>query len=793
MRRFYPYVGGLASVVLALSTLAQPVPKLNSISRDSLQRGQSVRLSISGENLVEPKEILISGAPGVSAKLVPPPESNLAVESSLGGITSVTRPDGKSVAVEVSIEPHAALTERELRVATGAGVSNPLSFGVSHLSEVTSGGKTKRDEAEVLALPAAISGVLRKAAESHFFRFSAKKGEHVIFDLYAARDGSSLDSSLAVLDLSGKELARNEDASGLDSVIDFTAPEDGDYLVELRDFRYQGGDNYKYRLIAGVSPYVASAFPFGGQRGQTVEVQLKGVNLEGHSKLLLQLDQDAPAGRQEIRASTPLGLSNPFPFDVSDLPDRAETEPNSALDQADAITIPVAINGRIGGKKDYDAFRFEAAKNQRVIFEVSAFRHASRLDALLTLTDDRGNVLQRNDDSSAVDARIDYTFKNAGAHFIILEDLLGRGGEDFGYRLAVSLPEPNFSVSVSPDAARLRRGGHLPIRCEVSRMNGFAGAVKIVCEDLPSGVYAEPLILSPNGPVVGVLMLTAGAEAPLGSFPVKFTATSLLQTGSLRRDAQALSGDKPVKQAFLSVLAAAPFAVAAATMMADVEQNQSGSIEVLVERRNGFNGEIKIMPETYSGVREGIGKSFDFQPLVLQAGMNSGTLTLRAKTDAELGARPLVLKAEAQSDGQTVADYSRPLPLATDQIPFVLSLSLKKLLVTALPENTGSAASEAVFAVKVARRMGFTGELALTLEGVPEGVQATVANVAENAAEAAIKLVASEKAATGKEYSLTITGVGTHKDRIYRFKSPPISLTINAPEKDAEAKVAATK
>ena len=31
---------------------------------------------------------------------------------------------------------------------------------------------------------------------------------------------------------------------------------------------------------------------------------------------------------------------------------------------------------------------------------------------------------------------------------------------------------------------------------------------------------------------------------------------------------------------------------------------------------------------------------------------------------------------------------------------------------------------------------------------------------------------------------LTLTATGQHKDRIYHFQAPPITLTINAPESD---------
>src|SRR5690606_37540074 len=138
-------------------------------------------------------------------------------------------------------------------------------------------------------------------------------------------------------------------------------------------------------------------------------------------------------------------------------------------------------------------------------------------------------------------------------------------------------------------------------------------------------------------------------------------------------------GDKPAKQAYLTVLEAAPFSIAAGTLFADFEQNQSGRIDVLAERRNGFTGTLKITAEAFSPARDSMGKSFEFQPLILKAGENTGTLTLRAKTEAEVGARPIILKAESEWNGVTVTDYSRPVPVATGAIPFVLSPSLTKL------------------------------------------------------------------------------------------------------------------
>jgi hypothetical protein len=770
-------------VVLAagpvLAVLAQPAPKINSLSREWLQRDTTAEITVNGENLAAAKRLIVSGAPGVKAEIIQPPGTQITVESSGQGITSAMPTGVKALKVRVEVDRAALLVDREVRVVTAHGVSNPLPLRLSALPEVDAADNETREKAQAIASPVILSGTIKAAAQSHFYKFAAKKGEKVVLNVDAHRLGSKLDSSLAVLDGSGKELARNEDAVGLDSVLEFEPPQDGEYVAELRDFSYQGSGEHKYRLTAGVLPQVRSVFPFGGQRGKTVELQLTGANLGGTSELVLNLAPDADTGRQEIRAATALGLSNPFPFEVTDLPTFREAEPNSALDQADAISLPLAIDGRINKAGDYDAFKFEAAKDQRIAFEIQAFRYGSPLDAVLTLTDRTGKVLQRNDDAAGSDARLEYTFKEAGEHVVIVEDLLNRGGAEYGYRLTASIPKPDFAVTILPDTPRLRRGGRVPMRVEVNRMNGFDEPVRIFCENLPAGVYAEPVTVPPSSSSA-FLVLSATAVAELDSHPLVVKASA----GALHRTAAGLSADKPVKTSFLTILEPAPFSISAATLMANIEQSQSGTIQVLVERLSGFSGEIKIAPEGFSTGREPITRSFEFQSLTLKGNESRGTVSLKAKPDSEVAVGQIVLRGEAEVNGHPVAAFSPLVPVGTLQIPFVLSNTLKRLVVTALPSGSASAASEAVFTVKVDRRMGFTGEIELAMEGLPEGVTASIPKIAEKENEAPVKLQATEKAPTGKEVQLTVRGVGLHKDRHYRFAAPPVTLVINAPEEE---------
>src|SRR5690606_27552088 len=142
----------------------------------------------------------------------------------------------------------------------------------------------------------------------------------------------------------------------------------------------------------------------------------------------------------------------------------------------------------------------------------------------------------------------------AGEYFIILEDLLGRGGGEFGYLLSVDLPRPDFVATITRDTPIVRRGGRVPIRCEVNRVNGFAGPVTILAQDLPSGVYAEPLLL-PNGINAGFLVLNASGDAPLGSFPLRVNARAIVGgRAAASHPCAVLNGDKPVQGAFLTIL-----------------------------------------------------------------------------------------------------------------------------------------------------------------------------------------------------------------------------------------------
>ncbi len=783
------HLSWLAITALLAAVPAAAQPKLTSLSAEWIQRGTNIQVRFEGENLAPGTGFLFSGDPGLTASNQPAAATiapTVTIETPGGGISRVepvAAVDSKRVVARIAASPDAPLGTREVRVVTPNGVSNPLVINVSHLPEVAeSGANNSLDQAQSISLPVALNGAISGAAQVDYYKFKAKKGEELVFEVDAARRGSPLDSSVVLLNTEGKELARNEDGNGLDSLLFFTPDEDGEYVLQLRDFRYSGGGNFAYRCYGGVLPYVQSIFPFGGQRGKQVEVALTGRNLQGTDKITLNIEAKAPLGRREIRASTPRGLSNLIPFDVSDFTDFNESETNNTVEMANAITMPVAINGKINRPKDVDRFKFKVDKDQKVVCDIAAYRFGSPLDAVLMLTDAKGAVLQQNDDSAAADARIEFDAKKDTEYVIGVRDLTGRGGEQFGYRLMVRSPsasEASFQVRFTPDALRVYRGGQTRVRCEVIRSGGFEGPVRLAWEDLPSGVTGDPLVVT-TAPGSGLMLLAASKDAFVGTSPIRLAGSAIVGGKTITRVAEALSNAKPVKQSFVTVLDTAPFTVEPVTLAAAIEQNQSATFDVLVQRNDGFSGEVKVSAEGFSAGSEPITKSLEVREATLKAGETLARVRLKAKLDAEVGTRTVVFRGESTVGGAPIVQFSRPIPVTVTEVPFVISSTLSRLSVTALPASSGSAATETSTAIKLQRRSGFTGEVNLTLEGVPTGVISTLEKIPANGAESTLKLVATEKAPPGTN-TVSILAAGTHNDRNFKHKSA-ITLTINAPD-----------
>lgn len=176
-----------------------------------------------------------------------------------------------------------------------------------------------------LTFPAAISGSLDAVDPSSgmpldHYQFAAKKGETLRFSAESARFQSPVDPSLAIVDGTGKELARNDDLPGsTDAALDFKVPADGIYELVVSDFSGTAPSRASvYRLTAANA---ADAFdftlavpdplavPLGGEASLALKAVRQGtwkspiaIRLEGApAGVTIASDAAIPTGKNDLK------------------------------------------------------------------------------------------------------------------------------------------------------------------------------------------------------------------------------------------------------------------------------------------------------------------------------------------------------------------------------------------------------------------------------------------------------------------------------------------------------------
>jgi hypothetical protein len=105
---------------------------------------------------------------------------------------------------------------------------------------------------KIVTLPVALSGRLGDRGDSDGFCFPARKGGIYSFEVVARRAGSECDPVLKLLDPKGATLTRVDDTRGLgkDIRIEWKAPADGTYVLQVSDLHDRGGASFGYVLLA---------------------------------------------------------------------------------------------------------------------------------------------------------------------------------------------------------------------------------------------------------------------------------------------------------------------------------------------------------------------------------------------------------------------------------------------------------------------------------------------------------------------------------------------------------------
>jgi Bacterial pre-peptidase C-terminal domain len=223
------------------------------------------------------------------------------------------------------------------------------------------------------------------------------------------------------------------------------------------------------------APRLFTVNPPGGKIGSTVEVAFTGTDLEEPDQLIFShpgikadpiippepkpdpkkppmpnakpnvtkfkvtIASSVPVGFHDVRLVNKWGVSNPRTFAVGDLDEVLEVEPNNDVPQAQKVALNTTINGSMANPTDVDYYVFPAKKGQRVIISCLASSIDSRFHPGLQLFDSRNKLLAENRNYHDHDALIDWTVQEDGDHYVRLFEFTHTlGTPEYFYRLSIS-------------------------------------------------------------------------------------------------------------------------------------------------------------------------------------------------------------------------------------------------------------------------------------------------------------------------------------------------------------------
>ncbi len=738
------------SVFCSVTLFAAPV--IRDIHPHGAQSGTVVQLSVRGDGMTAATKVQ-SAIPGVVSRLV-------------------TKTAGE-VAVLVEVAKDARPGLYPLRVVNEDGMSNVMLFSVGMFPEVEEKemeqpkpGNGTVETAEVVPVPVVVNGTLT-AADIDVYSFSAKAGEKLVFEVEARRAGSAIDPHLEVLDAAGKVLAQNDDAAGLgvDSRVEVKFAKAGSYRVRVRDSRYSDQVQNFYRLKIGSFAFADGVFPLGGRRGEPVEISFVGGNLSAPVKVSEKLEG---AGLFQ-QVALPGSAALPFVLAVGEMPE--EMEPAGV----GVLKPDVIMNGRISKPGEIDRYTLAVKPGQQWVLELTAAAlGTSQLDAILTVFDAKGKKLFTRDDINSADPTLPFTVPEGVQEIgIAVEDVLGRGGAWFGYRLEARREAPDFVAEVVTPFVNVPRGGTAAVAVQIQR-RGYDGPLRVTIPNLPAGfmvagghVPSEAAAQSPFTEGAGfrgartIVTITAPAEAAAQSSELQV----LVSGGGIARYASGagmmtlVRGDKQKVQTAPWLGMQLPMTLAKAVPVNLTVPVSAVRISQGFEYPLAYTAAVKPGGKLMGKVNnQMVGALGNMRILAGPPGKSpeNGSVLVATNSSSPITTFDMVFESQAEIDGRTVPITS---PAVSVEIVPGYAIALESAALSVAPGKKMELRG------RVRREPTFEGStVRVQAEDLPDNVKCGAAEVAEDQKTFVISCDASAEAVPG-DYDIRVTSVAPNVGR----------------------------
>jgi hypothetical protein len=722
-------------------------PTLQKLTPTGAQRGTQVTLAITGTNIGDATRLIFS-EPGFASKITAVKEVAIEKMAVPKGVVRTDAPiEDKARKFEltavVTIAKDVPHGVHGFRLHTPLGVSNQLRFAVSSLAETKEDEPNDAAKPQTVTLPAALVGALSTPGDVDAYRFKARTGDEMVFQVVARPLGARLDSVVRLLDASGKQVAENNDVDlNRDSVLTWKFTNSGTYSISIEDLEHGGGtEGFGYRIYAGALPYLTSVFPLNVPSGASGDVAVTGVNL-GTDSVRVPGEPIYPGGRTvPVTLSTARGpVLNRKAIALGAYPDASEREPNSDLALAQPLTIPSTVNGRIwienkkeesaSGGGDQDLFKFTASKGQKLVFEITAQQLGSPLDSIIEVLDAQARPVPRalarclarteialNDpDSTRRSIRL-LTWNE-----LAINDYLFVGDELLQVASLPTHPDDDLQL-------RSYRGIRSALLDTSPRNHSVGEAVYKV------SLHAPGTRLEANGmPVFQIDYMNDDGGTRFGGkdsrlhFEAPADGTYFLRL----RDVRGLEGERFAYR--LTVREPEPdYSVAFDPKSFNIPRGGRVSVTVTAERKDGFNGPIDVefvdLPEGLTSTPSRIPADSDTTVLMIAAAPDASLDTYKARLRTlepkpapyeVSGVAALTLAARGSIDGRVVAHEAERM----DPLDVIALAPQPDLVVTTSVERVElPAGGDVRLTVKVERRNGFTGRVPISVMNLPHGVR----------------------------------------------------------------------
>jgi len=439
------------------------------------------------------------------------------------------------------------------------------------------------------------------------------------------------------------------------------------------------------------------------------------------NKFVVSIAADAPVGVYDARVTSRLGVSSVRAFSVGALPEVVRTKANNTLETAMPLSIGSLCNATMT-KRAVDFYSFQGVKDQPVAIDCAAVGIDSRLTPVLILADGKGADLKVNRTGGMIDFTppadgtyiikvSDLTYQGGERHFyrLALQKSPARPQPQTQMVSAMSWPPEGLAAEAAMKEAEPnnKEAQKITVPCDIAgaffpaadvdtyeftAKKGQTWWVEVASERL--GLNTDPFVLvqqvkdgkftdvtelydiappmktTSNGYSYDGPPYDAGSPDVLGKFEAKEDGTYRLQV----RDLFGGTRSDPHNIYRLIVRQAAPdFALAAWAVHMTLRNGDRASLskpmalrqgdarafEVVVQRRDGFDGEIEISMEnlpagvTATGLKIGKGKTY-------------GHLVLTADEKAARGFSLARISGKAVINGKEI---TRPVRVASMEWP----------------------------------------------------------------------------------------------------------------------------